>query len=586
MMFRKALGNHRLELPQGQSASLNQSMKIQATETNSLTEKLLHDIIQIVSCKSRQQHLNEVIQNHKDCVRTVELLGHKHTMVRRLAACLLSLVFEQKSDIVLYQLIRSTKDVCIVRNKFFLTKISPAIRNSRPEPLYHVKKALMYYLPASTFPRGLTCYLDESKLKCYMISKEYLRLPDPQDQVIWMDFPEDMYCDQPLGDAFDSGPADPPAGSDSQSESDDDKSDTMSEDQLEEPSHQQQNRLGLHQKTVGPETGIRMIQNSIGGCSIKVKELNVQESTKPVDGVHRIKCFQFFRKQKDGVPKSAQELDHPIVPNTLLDIGPRSFAQLDLTPPQFESVNDWATDEDLAVITSCQKLIPAGDYNQPSANTSTTPDRELHGPKGKAIPFIDDFGVLKTFLEFETELSLAGNPQIQRFQKPTLVRLVSQISNDSPATLSPLVERAKRKVVFAFNHDQEKINDQPERSLRSEKDSRLRTNKSAIRWGAEAMTAVQTDSIVKNRQNSGEKFFMRRNADLVSRMVRSSDKIPDRSVSETTSQSLTSPKPNRTAATQQLRTTKIPFRIRQSKPALNSHSITNSLSRDKQKSKY
>ena len=388
--------------------SEREPMKIQATETKSLLDKLVHDIIQIVADKNHQyRQLQPLINSYQDCCWVVDLLVYHDGVVRRLAACLLSLVFEQKEDAFGTQLLKAGALVCAVKDRLFLTKISPAIRNSRPEPLYHVKKALMYYLPASTFPSGLPCYLDDSKLKSMLLSKEYLRLPDPKDQIIWMTMSEEFE----LLSNFHTEESPVNSG---QSQLRTDPFD-LEHNSAEVPSP----RLAFFESRTVRLDQCENPRNSVSPpllsptrrSQIEIKEINPElvasGSIKPESGVHRIKCFQFFRKQKDCGKQfesnslASSQLQECESGTPWAGQAQRSI-MVEIASPQFESVNDWATDKDNTVIKTQQKYIDVTATNQKQFTITRFPGTSvIPSPGVTHVPFVGDFNSVRMMMKLD-----------------------------------------------------------------------------------------------------------------------------------------------------------------------------------------
>src|SRR3990167_5505887 len=330
------------------------------------------------------------------------LLSHENTIIRRLTSVLIALIFEEKSDLFRYKLHKNLKNACIENNRLFLSVKTPAIRNFRPEPLYHVSNPFMYYVSKSSFPRGLTCYLDTDKLYATLLLKEWMRLPDPMEHLIWMNFGESSVLLN-LNEE------------ESHDEVEESAADANSPEQLK-----QNFKIEVLRKPLdvpldsSPKNRIdarSSICQELDAESPRRSPQNPMASMESLDGdasgVHRIKCFQFFRKQKTvdntddlqpfkellGLHSQPLDEDSPNRGNYFQkieaflakqqQIGDRSrqssnrrIAQTksekedDLVnapaprklatppPPQFESVNDWATDKDYTFYSTQMKFLP------------------------------------------------------------------------------------------------------------------------------------------------------------------------------------------------------------------------------------
>ena len=386
------------------------SLKIQATEVKKLIEKLQSEIFQICATKRslKSKELVRVLDKYTEQTIPFSLVSHTSSMVRRLTALLIALIFEHKSDLFRFRVLNNNKNMCLFRNQLFLTKMSPAIRNSRPEPLYHVKKALMYYLPTSTFPKGLTCYLDDAKLTNVFIEGEFLRLPDPMEQIVWMEF-EELTSDFPLLDNMlltdrlqtDSSRSSSQTISSSSDLAHSNSKAPLADGKKKRKKQNSNNNMQLLVNDSSPQSSVGKNNpklarlesldeqgklDSLFEAVTKLKKEAKQESVEDLDdcsankqSVHRVKCFQFFRKQKKDQPVGSSEtLDSAVsvdsqrpnredkrarqlefddlkspVKGMLLD--DKIVTQL---PPQFESVNDWATDKDYAYFQSQMRFIP------------------------------------------------------------------------------------------------------------------------------------------------------------------------------------------------------------------------------------
>ena len=135
-----------------------------------LVDALLHEINHILFLrKSKPTALGPYVSKFSVESLDVSLVHHPHGYVRRFMAVIIGLVFEQNSDIFRRSVLNEYNNFYLRDKSLFLCKASPAIRNSRPEPLYHVKQAFYHYLPKSLYPHGQRCYLDENKLTMILI---------------------------------------------------------------------------------------------------------------------------------------------------------------------------------------------------------------------------------------------------------------------------------------------------------------------------------------------------------------------------------------------------------------------------------
>ena len=379
------------------------SLKIQAAETKVLIEKLQAEILQICSTKRNPKStaIVKVMDKYSEHTVPLSLVSHSSSMVRRLGAVLIALIFEYKSDLFQFRMLNNTKNMCLSRNQLFLTNMSPAIKNSRPEPLYHVKKALFYYLPNSTFPKGLPCYLDENKLTNVFIEGQFLRLPDPVEQTVWMQF-EELTSEDPLPDSLLLTNRLEELSSSSSSQSLSSNSEQQKQpNPVPNPYQIQQNARRMQLNLTDPKT--RSFVGAKNPTLARLETLEVQgradsligssdllkatfESMEQLDdklvakqNVHRVKCFQFFRKQKKTKPVGSSETmdseqfmegpkESPELRRSTELCGDHSSSQVEgkpfdvrvalELPPQFESVNDWATDKDYAYFKSQMRYVP------------------------------------------------------------------------------------------------------------------------------------------------------------------------------------------------------------------------------------
>jgi hypothetical protein len=389
--------------------------KVKNTEDYVLADRLLSEIKLLVF----RQKNGYIARNHAMSKYTEDsipfyLLSNDSRLVRKFASILICLIFEEKSDLFRYKLHKKLKNACIENNKLFLSPKSEAIKNFRPEPLYHVINPFLYYLPNSSFPNGLTCYLDADKLNNILLLKEWMRLPDPQEHLIWMNFGEssalinfdDEESIAQLEDSFSY-----------------EKSAIFNKEVLKPPDMMRRGNPGM-QDSAKVTSKARQEQHrpSIG---FGIDDENVQrrnsQTMQSIDsiegdasGVHRIKCFQFFRKQKTAeVPEEIavfKELLEMEINNISEEPGSKGSVYQKLesvlarqytsakqpsqrksirrdfgrdggdqsqsrpprpqstkhaqgtepaeAPPQFESVNDWATDKDYSFYSTQMKFLP------------------------------------------------------------------------------------------------------------------------------------------------------------------------------------------------------------------------------------
>ena len=328
--------------------SVETRVPINSLENQLHIESLLLEIRHLLHLrKTDSLSLAAYLFNKPPNYLALENLEHPHTLIRRLTSILICLIFEQNSELLRTSELRSSKKVCFLDSSLFLCRASPAIRNSRPEPLYHVENPLCHYLPRNSFPKGQVCYLDLEKLTNILIGQEYLRLPDPKEQVVWLMFEHIL---EPTN---------------SWTKSDGDKSDTSSDDEDPQcsgsPTWQSRRPAGTAIRVLAQFAKIASKRADKEAQKVAAREAKAQQSVNhstTVSGVHRIKCFQFFRKQKEQTTSSTTFSEQSVRSVSLLlpELPPR------IQPPQFESVNDWATDKENTSHYSTQiKYIPVNE---------------------------------------------------------------------------------------------------------------------------------------------------------------------------------------------------------------------------------
>ena len=314
---------------QRESASGQQITPASTLRVQTLIDALLHEINHILFLR-RSKPTALIPYVSKFSVETLDLalLSHPNGYVRRFMAVIVGLVFEQNSDIFRTSVLNNYQDVYLRDKSLFLCKASPAIRNSRPEPLYHVEQAFFHYLPKGLYPRGQRCYLDEKKLAMILISKEYLRLPDPADHVVWLEFEDPIISFEILHD----------------------KSVEVRElsPEATDPHPSSAPFLSAKKKI---DTRVKAISIFKPPTDLPTGSCQDLDSVPPTSGVHRIKCFQFFRKQKEQLESETSHANRhlklwlpdddawpaPVIPRVSVN-----KKQPTRKSPQFESVNDKA----------------------------------------------------------------------------------------------------------------------------------------------------------------------------------------------------------------------------------------------------
>ena len=312
----------------------------------------------------------------------LSLLAHPHGYVRRLMAVIIGLIFEQNSDMFRTSALGRHKNLYLRDKSLFLCRASPAIRNSRPEPLYHVEHAFFHYLPQGMFPSGQRCYLDASKLSNIMVAKEYLRLPDPQDQVIWLEFEDPIIALEVLHElSVDSL-----------------KSSPQEEEEKEiNISHEEYSSSKTKRKI---DTKIKVLSAFKPNSTPKTGTSQDNDDQSQASGMHRIKCFQFFRKQKEQPLSGESQIRGSLnlwipeeVPSENLSLQRASVTvkrkQTRVKPPQFESVNDSSSFK--TFYSTLHKFFPLDGspikWNSSSANPTTPDSTDARSNDNTEVPF-------------------------------------------------------------------------------------------------------------------------------------------------------------------------------------------------------
>ena len=159
-------------------------------KTDFTLDVLVRELTFIVAAKKSDLFGSSVSLLDKYSADTVptHLLQAEDGLIRRLGAVLLAFVFHHKSDVFRVMADDRKQPFCLSQSFLFMSKYKSSMRVFHPEALPHVSNPLMFYLPKNQFPGGLPGFLDLDKLYSILITKEYLRIPDPAEMVIWLPF--------------------------------------------------------------------------------------------------------------------------------------------------------------------------------------------------------------------------------------------------------------------------------------------------------------------------------------------------------------------------------------------------------------
>ena len=228
-----------------------------------------------------------------DAVPT-HLLQAEDDLIRRLGSVLLAFVFQHKSDVFRVMADDRKQPFCLSQSFLFMSKYKSSMRVFHPETLPHVSNPLLFYLPKRQFPGGLPGFLDIDKLYSILITKEYLRIPDPAEMIIWLPFEDiseysaDQYAKHPR----------------SRSESPEESSErrNLSSWAIQE----RDQRIGSSKGEAIVSKASPQKPRHKADVSQAERLLSVYHSEASDSSAgHRIKCFQFFKKG----PKESQKRD-------------------------------------------------------------------------------------------------------------------------------------------------------------------------------------------------------------------------------------------------------------------------------------
>ena len=275
------------------------------SEPQSSVNILLKELTLIVASRKSDQYGASVSILDKYTADTVptHLLRSETGLVRRLAAVLLAFIFQNKNEILTLSTRDPRENVCMLQNFLFLNPYKSAMKEFSPKPYEYVSKPIFYYLPRSQFPEGLPSFLDVEKMYSILVTKEYLRIPDPSEMIIWL----------PLEIEFDNGSAcyDTPLQLNNRSL-------WSSREEGETPflnSSHCGDESRHHPRPYGHSNKLMEEPLELPSASRRRSPRNQKEGGESPtlredlsSGIpHRVKCFQFFKKVSPNQTKVKQE---------------------------------------------------------------------------------------------------------------------------------------------------------------------------------------------------------------------------------------------------------------------------------------
>src|SRR3990167_1185817 len=267
----------------------NSNPRSQSPSSDSVNS-LLKELTFIVATRKSDQYGASVSILDKYTADTVptHLLRSENYLIRRLTAVLLAFVFQNKNEVLAIKSQDPRENVCMLQNFLFLNPYKSAMKNFSPKPYEYVSKPIFYYLPNSQFPNGLPSFLDIEKMYSILVTKEYLRIPDPSEMVIWL--PLDIEFEG--GTAHYENPRLHHMRSLSLSEEDYSPSQANISTDGDKPHHlrSRRSRMSIDKELGPPQPTVKSKGRSNRATKNELPDFD--SGAVP----HRVKCFQFFKK--------------------------------------------------------------------------------------------------------------------------------------------------------------------------------------------------------------------------------------------------------------------------------------------------
>src|SRR3990167_2380007 len=257
-------------------------------------DSLLKELTFIVATRKSDQYCASVsiLDRYTSDTVPTYLLRSDNFLVRRLAAVLFAFVFQANNDVFKDKSEDPRENVCMLQNFLFLNPYKSAMKHFQPELLHCVSKPILYYLPKAQFPTGLPSFLDVDKLYSILVTKEYLRIPDPSETVIWLPYEYNM--DNQLEISQQSLLRSVSHSSDEESDSQAARISVRGNNQGSEGA-KPRGRETTHELPAKQPTDKSLRAMFKVKSKINQKQEEAEEAVLPT-AEHRIKCFQFFKK--------------------------------------------------------------------------------------------------------------------------------------------------------------------------------------------------------------------------------------------------------------------------------------------------
>jgi len=234
-----------------------------------------------VVCRSLSKYTEDTIP--------FELLNSPNSVIRRLTAVLIALIFEQKSDVFRYKLKKTVPGIFIDKYRIYLRKKVPDHKTIKIGHPQYLATPVHWSLADAFFPRGVPTGLMLDRLEIILMSKDYLCLPDPKCSYIWMNF-ESQNPSLPSLSSINSSAyrADIPSSSNSSDKSYSQPSEVISDNEISsDPSNK---NIGTNEKKDSRDDQDGYFYPN---------EADAQGFLKG-SIPHKIKVFKFYRKSKNG----------------------------------------------------------------------------------------------------------------------------------------------------------------------------------------------------------------------------------------------------------------------------------------------